>query len=96
MNELEEYEMAKKKKIEPICKNCLLFDGNRKQCKVAILVEGKEYHLPVFPNDRCHMDELGIPVEQVRWWVDDKDGKPTSGDGKVKIEYPEGFFGKEE
>ena len=88
--------MAKKKKVEPICKNCLLFDGNRNQCKVAVLVEGNEYHLPVLPNDRCHMDELGIPVQQVRWWVEDEDGNPTKTDGTVKIEYPEGFFGKED
>ena len=54
----------KKKKVEPICGNCLLYDGDKKQCKVAVLVEGKEYHLPVFPKDRCHMDDLGIEVQQ--------------------------------
>lgn len=74
----------KKKPIEPLCKNCLLYDHSRKQCKVAILVEGKEYHMPVNLNDRCHMDELGIPVEQVRWFKEEK---------QMKIEYPEGFFG---
>lgn len=96
MNAKEEYEMAKRKKqVEPICKNCLLYDAPRGQCKVAVLVEGTEYHLPVFPNDRCHMDELGIEVQQVRWWVEDDDGNPTKGSGKVKIEYPEGFFGQE-
>jgi hypothetical protein len=85
-----------KKKVEPLCKNCLLYDGHRGQCKVAVLVEGNEYHLPVLPNDKCHMDELGIPVQQVRWWVEDEDGNPTKKDGSVKIEYPEGFFGKED
>lgn len=84
----------KKKDIEPLCKNCLLYDHTRGQCKVAVLVEGKEYHLPVFPNDRCHMDELGIEVQQVRWWVEDEKGKPAAK-GNVKIEYPEGFFGDE-
>lgn len=89
--------MAKKKKkqVEPICRNCLLYDGNRGQCKVAVLVEGNEYHLPVQPNDRCHMDELGIPVQQVRWWVEDQDGNPTKRDGTVKIEYPDGFFNED-
>lgn len=82
-----------KKKPKPICGNCLLYDRDRGQCKVAILAEGKEYHLPVFPKDRCHMDELGIEVQQVRWWVEDDQGNPTKGNGRVKIEYPEGFFG---
>ncbi len=35
-------------------------------------------------------------VKQVRWWVEDPDtGEPTKGDGVVKIEYPEGYFGDE-
>jgi hypothetical protein len=85
----------KKKKVEAKCKNCLLFNSKDGLCKVAILIDGEEIHLPVFPEDNCHMDELGIPVEQVRWWVEDpKTGKPTQGDGVVKIEYPEGFFGE--
>jgi hypothetical protein len=29
----------------------------------------------------------------VKFWVEDKEGKKTSGEGTVKIEYPEGFFG---
>jgi hypothetical protein len=51
--------------------------------------------MPVFPKDKCHMEELGIEIQQVRWWVEGQDGKPTDGDGKVKIEYPNNFFGKE-
>lgn len=86
----------KKKKEEPICGNCLLYNHEKGECKIAVLVEGKEYHMPVFPKDRCHMEELGIEIKHVRWWVEDEDGKPTEGDGTVKIEYPEGFFGKEE
>lgn len=83
------------KQVEPTCQNCLLYHRAKGECKVAILVNGQEYHMPVFPNDRCHMDELGIPVEQVRWFVTDpKTGKQTSGNGVVQIEYPEGFFGK--
>ena len=87
--------MAKKKEVEKICGNCLLYNHEKKECKVAILVEGVEYHMPVFVKDKCHMDELGIPVQQVRWWVEDKDGNPTKGNGTVKMEYPKGFFGKE-
>ena len=74
------------KKIEPICGNCLLFNPEKKECKAAILIEGKTYHLPVSPEDNCHMEELGIEINQVRWWVDENDKS-------VKIEYPEGFFG---
>ena len=92
MNESE----SKRKDVEPKCKNCLLYDRTLGQCKVAILVGGKEYHMPVFPDDNCHMDELNIPVQQVRWFVEDpKTGEPTDGDGVVKIEYPMGFFGVE-
>ena len=87
--------MAKKKKIEQICGNCLLYNSKKQECKVAILIEGNEYHMPVLHNDKCHMDELGIEVQQVRWWVEDPMGNPVDGKGTVKIEYPEGFFGKE-
>lgn len=81
-------------KIEPKCKNCLLCDRQKSICKVAILIDGKQYHMPVFPDDNCHMDQLGIPVEQVRWYVEDHvTGEPTDGNGVVKMEYPEGFFG---
>lgn len=85
--------MAKKKQIEKICGNCLLYNHDKKECKVAILIEGQEYHMPVAVSDSCHMDALNIPVQQVRWWVEDNAGKPTAGNGTVKIEYPEGFFG---
>ena len=79
---------------EPKCKNCLLFNKINQICSVAILIEGKKYNLPVNPEDNCHMDELGIPVEQVRWWVEDPTtGEKTEKNGVVKIEYPENFFG---
>lgn len=83
-----------KSKVEPKCKNCLLYNREKGLCKVAILMNGEQHHLPVFPEDNCHMDELGIPVEQVRWFVTDPEtGSPTDGNGVVKIEYPENFFG---
>lgn len=82
-------------KKEPKCGNCLLFDRSEEVCKVAILINGNKFHMPVSPEDRCHMDELGIPVDQVRWWVEDpKTGEKTNENGVVKIEYPDNFFGK--
>jgi hypothetical protein len=86
----------KKKKLKKVCGNCLLYNNKKKECKVAIILEGEEYHMPVHHDDKCHMDELNIPVEQVRWWVEDENGKPTEGKGKVKMEYPIGFFGQEQ
>lgn len=87
--------MKAKKTLQQVCGNCLLYNREKRECKIAILVEGKEMHMPVSPGDKCHMDELNIPVEQVRWWVEDGHGQPTSGNGVVKIEYPKGFFGDE-
>ena len=87
--------MKSKKNIEKICGNCLLYNHDKKECKVAVLVEGVEYHMPVSVKDKCHMDELGIPIQQVRWWVEDENGNPTDKNGTVKIEYPRNFFGDE-
>lgn len=87
---------SNKKKIEKICNNCMLYNRSNSTCKIACLIEGKEYHMPVDPGDKCHMEQLGIEIKQVRWWVEDDDGNPTDGNGTVKIEYPSDFFGKEE
>ncbi len=84
-----------KRDIEPKCKNCRLYDKPNGLCRVTILHEGQKYNMPVQPEDRCHMDELGIEVQEVRFWVEDDTGNKTSGDGVVKIQYPEGFFGTE-
>jgi hypothetical protein len=98
--------MTKTKK--PLCKNCRLFNGNKKTCGVAILHEGKQYHLPVVADDSCFFEEKYVcineegqtevfqpEVQQVRWWVEDpKTGQQTNGNGTVKIEYPNGFFGQ--
>ena len=81
------------KNIIKNCGNCKLFNKEKESCGVAILYEGKQYHMPVSPSDSCNMEELGIEVNQVRWWVEDNEGKPTNGNGIVKIEYPENFFG---
>lgn len=84
-----------KKKIKEICGNCLLYNAEKGECKVAVLIEGKEYHMPVFPQDKCHLQELNIPVQQVRWWCEDDKGNPAET-GTVKVEYPAEFFGKQE
>ena len=88
--------MIEKKDVEKICNNCLLYNRKNSTCIVAALIDGKEYHMPVDPSDSCHMEQLGIPIKQVRWWVEDENGKPVDGNGIVKIEYPEEFFGKPE
>ncbi len=81
-------------KKEPKCGNCLLFNKENETCMVSILINGEKTHMPVSPEDNCHMEEIGIPVSQVRWWVEDpKTGEKTEKNGIVKIEYPENFFG---
>lgn len=95
--------MSKKKKVEPLCKNCRLYDAHRGECRVVILLGGRRVNLPVDPNDRCFFEqtytdpktgqkETFNEVKQVRFWVEDEKGQPTDGNGKVKIEYPDGFF----
>jgi hypothetical protein len=83
------------KEVKKICGNCLLYDPEKKHCKVAVLIEGKTFHMPVFVEDKCHMEELDIPIQQVRWWVEDENGQHIAGKGTVKMEYPENFFGPE-
>lgn len=100
---------SKEKEIKPLCKNCRLFDSKGNTCRVIILHEGEKINLPVEKNDSCFfeneflaMNEEGYKesfkpeVQQVKWWVEDKKGKKTKGNGTVKIEYPEGFFGNED
>ena len=48
--------------------------------------------LPIY--DKCHLEELNIPIQQVRWWVEDENGNHVDGNGIVKMEYPIGFFGE--
>jgi hypothetical protein len=83
------------KKVDKICNNCMLYNRKNSTCKVAVILNGEEHHMPVFPEDRCHMEELGIEIQQVRWWVEDDKGNPTEGNGVVKMEYPKSFFGKD-
>jgi hypothetical protein len=40
------------------------------------------------------LESFAKEIQQVRFWVENEEGKPTNGDGVVKMEYPEGFFGE--
>jgi hypothetical protein len=96
----------KKKKIERICKNCKLFNPKKLECSVVILYGGERFHLPVDPQDSCFFEkEVFDPItgkkedlneiKEVKWWVEDPVTGKQSDKGNVKIQYPEGFFGKE-
>lgn len=92
------------KKIARICGNCKLL--NQGTCSVVVLHEGQRIKLPVDAGDACFfegqyfdpttkaMEDFAGDIQQVRFWVEGEDGKPTNQDGTVKIEYPEGFFGE--
>jgi hypothetical protein len=93
-----------KKKIEPICKNCRLYNPARGLCSVVILHEGERVNIPVDPNDQCFFEQQYFDpttgsfedfneVKEVKFWVENDKGQKTNKDGVVKIEYPEGFFG---
>jgi len=89
----------RKGKVEPICGNCRLYDHPKGQCKVSVMIGEEQFNMPVFPQDQCHMDELGIEVEEMRWWTEDPlTGNKTEKDGVVKMQFPEklklweGFF----
>ena len=97
--------MGKKKKIEPICKNCLLFDPKNNICHVTILNQGERVYLPVEKDDKCffetefqavnpdgEVEKFKAEVKQTRWWCEDKNGN-KSDHGAVKIEYDKDFFG---
>jgi hypothetical protein len=95
-----------KKKIEPICNNCRLYDARQGICRVVILMEGKRLNIPVDAKDRCFFENevegtngKFVPAEdikEVRFWVENPiTGEKTNGNGIVKMEYPEGFFGKQ-
>ena len=95
----------KKKAVEQICKNCRLFNPARSVCSVWVLLEGRKVQVPVGENDPCFYEQPYFDpmtgeqdtfneIKEVRMWVEGKDGKRTDGNGTVKIEFPEGFFGE--
>ena len=83
--------MFKKNKIKHVCGNCRLYDHGNGQCQVSCMINGETYHMPVFPNDKCHMEALGIEVQEIRWWSEDETGKKTDREGIVKMQYPTNF-----
>lgn len=96
----------KKSNIEKICKNCRLYDAKKSQCSIVILNEGERMHIPMLPEETCFFEEfIDSPegkfqpienVKEVKFWVEDPETGEKTKEGKVKIEYPEGFFGPED
>ena len=102
--------MPKKKKqkyIERICANCKLFNPHKSECSVVILHEGQRHRIPVDAEDECFfegmyfdpttkaMEDFAGDIQEVKFWVENEKGEKTDKNGAVKIEYPEGFFGKD-
>lgn len=94
-----------KRKKEPFCKNCLLYDFHKKHCKVVVLYEGEKINPPTSPNDYCIFEqpyqstndkgekEIWKPeVEQIKWWCENPNTGEKSDRGIVKMEYPENLF----
>jgi hypothetical protein len=99
----------KSREIERICKNCLLFDSKNNRCKVVVLHNGDRYNIPVDPEEECFFEDkfeavnlegkketFSPEINQVKWWCEDPNTGEKANKGIVKIEYPDGFFGKEE
>ena len=96
-----------KKQIERICKNCKLYNSKAEECSVVVLLDGHRYKVPMDPQDKClyeteyfdpttrSMEDFAADIQEVKFWVEDEKGQKTNKDGTVKMEYPEGFFGKE-
>lgn len=92
----------KKKTKKAICGNCSLYNPQKHQCRIVVLFEGQQVHVPVDPEDNCFfvdkfqaINDKGqqvefIPeVQQINMWVENPEtGEKTAGDGVVKIEYP--------
>lgn len=96
-------------KKEAVCKNCLLYNFQKQHCSVVVLYEGQRMNPPTTPEDQClfetefksinnnGVEETWKPeIQEVKWWVENPQTGEKSDKGIVKIEYPVGFFGKEE
>lgn len=98
--------MKTPKNIKKICANCKLFDPSKSICSVVILHEGKRHKIPVEASDNCFfegeyfdpttnaLEVFADEIKEVKFWVENQEGEKIKGDGVVKIEYPEGFFGE--
>jgi hypothetical protein len=97
--------MKMKKPIKKICKNCKLFDPKSSSCSIVVLHEGQRLRLPVSAEDSCFFEgeyfdptlkatqSFAEEIKEVKFWVENEKGDKIDGDGIVKMEYPEGFFG---
>lgn len=93
----------KKKPILHTCGNCKLYDPQSETCRIVVLHEGARANLPVNAIDSCFYESINgwsgesfiEDVKEVKFWVENSEGKKTDGDGTVKMEYPEGFLGED-
>lgn len=95
-----------KKYPKGTCGSCGLFNRANNTCRVNILMNGSKINIPCDPEDQCFfMEEFEMPdgkkerlvddIQQVRMWVEDPVTGKQADKGVVRIEYPDGFFGKE-
>jgi hypothetical protein len=90
----------KSKKIKECCGNCLLYNSEKGECRVAILHEGQIFHIPVSREEKCFFGNryvskdgkeqftISDEIKEIKMWVEDKNGNKTDSDGIVKVEYP--------
>jgi hypothetical protein len=79
------------KEIERICGNCKLFNPNRNECSVVVLIEGHRYKLPVDPEDKCFYEQeyfdptmkakqdFADDIKEVKFWVENEKGEKVTG-----------------
>jgi hypothetical protein len=97
-----------KRKLKPICRNCVLFAPEQHICKVVILNEGERMNIPVDADDPCFFknkfialkndgqkEQFQPEIDQVRWWVEDPKTGEAAENGIVKVQFPKDFFGKD-
>jgi hypothetical protein len=96
----------KHKEVERICGNCKLFNPKTMECSVVILHEGERHRIPVDPTDSCFfenqyfdpttkaMEDFVDDIKETKFWVENEKGEKIDGNGTVKVEFQEGFFGK--
>ena len=96
------FNIFKKKKLEPICGNCRLFNPKTKRCAVVVLYEGQKINIPVDADDKCFFENEYIAINdkgekesfkaeinEVKMWTEDPKTGEKTDKGVVKIEYPE-------
>ena len=89
---------GRKKKIEPICGNCRLFNKEARCCSVIVLHEGEKINIPVDAIDPCFFEEQYFDpitgrvenfndIKEIKIWTEDENGK-KSDKGVVKMQVP--------